>query len=111
MAYSSTNPPICISDVGFGTAAPRTFFYGSTHLVADIVATGFFAGCFQGSRSNDASNIGLRTGDLVINRSSTSSAAPGRVTMHSVIGATANQASTTASTGWLAVFNASVSTT
>jgi hypothetical protein len=28
--------------------APQTWFYGSTHVVGDIVATGFFAACGYG---------------------------------------------------------------
>ena len=52
MAFSSTNSPQLMLD-GLGTfpstqgssVLPRVWLYGSTHLVADITAIGFFAGC------------------------------------------------------------------
>lgn len=110
MAYSSTNPPALIID-GFSSLMPRVFMYGSTHLVSDITATGFFAGCGNGSRTVSNSNVGMRVGDLLINRSSTDASVPGRTTFHSVIGATADQASTSASTGWGAAYNVTVSST
>ena len=114
MSFSASNPPILVIDLipgGSTMAGGRTWVYGSTHLVSDITATGFFAGCGEGSRNVSNANVGLRVGDLLINRSSTDSAAPGRTTMHSVIGSTANQASTSASSGWNTAYNITVSST
>ena len=112
MAYSSSNPAIMMLD-GFGQpsaagGAPRWFNYSSTHSSTDVLATGFFTGCGQGGRP---ANIGMRVGDIVINTANTAStsAIPGRVTMHSVIASTANFASTVASSGWNAAYDITVS--
>ena len=116
MAFSSTNSPqLMLDGLGMfastqgGSVLPRVWFYGSTHLVADITATGFFAACGYGSRSG--AQVGMRVGDLLINRSSTDASAVGRTTMHSVVGSTANVTSTTASTGWSAAYDITVSST
>jgi hypothetical protein len=109
MAYSTSNPAIMMLDA-FGQpsgagGAPRIFAYSSTHNSTDILATGFFTGCGDGSRLG---SIGMRPGDIVINRASTSASIPGRVTAHSVIASTANVASTSASSGWAAAYDCSV---
>src|SRR3954469_14191300 len=106
MAYSSSNPAIMMLDA-FGQpsgagGAPRVFAYSSTHNSTDILATGFFGACGDGGRP---ANIGMRLGDIVINRASTSASIPGRVTTHSVIASTANFASTLASSGWNAAYD------
>jgi hypothetical protein len=105
MAYSSTNPPLMIDD-GLGPNCPRTFSYQSTHTSTEILATGFFVGVGAGSRG--LYGVGMRVGDLLVNRASTDSSIGGRVTWHSVISATADQASTLASSGWVAAYNATV---
>lgn len=109
MAYSALNPALLMLDAfGAPTAAagaPRIFSYSSTHNSTDILATGFFTGCGDGGRP---ANIGMRLGDIVINRASTSAAIPGRVTMHSVVASTANFASTSASSGWAAAYDCTV---
>lgn len=109
MSYSTSNPAIMMLDA-FGQpstagGAPRWFNYSSTHNSTDILATGFFAGCGDGSRP---ATIGMRPGDIVINRASTNAAIPGRVTMHSVVASTANVASTSASSGWNAAYDCTV---
>lgn len=105
MTYSSTNPPAILSDSGIGNG-PRLFQYASTHNSTEILATGFFTGAGAGSRGGY--DIGMRVGDLLINVASTGAAIPGRVTMHSVVSATADQASTTASTGFKTSYNVTV---
>lgn len=104
MAYSSTNPLALLID-GFGSpvaagSVPRVFCYSSTHNSTDILATGFFAACGDAGRS--ANNVGLRLGDIVINRASTTATIPGRVSMHSVTATTANVTSTLASSAFAA---------
>ena len=114
MAFSANNPPILMLDLfpgGSTQPGGRQWFYGSTHLVSDIVATGFFAACGQGSRNMSNANVGMRVGDLLINRSSTDSSAPGRTTFHSVINSTANVASTSLSSGWAAGYDVTISST
>lgn len=103
MAYSSTNPPIRAIDSGI---VGNIYRYRSTHTSTEILATGFFTGCGAGSRNSYG--IGMTPGDVLINIASTDAAIPGRVTMHSVLSATADQASTSASTGWNAAYNVTV---
>lgn len=105
MAYSSTTPLTMLVD-GFASNMPRVFSYQSTHASTDITATGFFTGVGENSRGS--SPVGLRIGDIVMNRASTDAVIPGRVTMHSVISATANVLSTSASSGWNAAYNVTV---
>lgn len=105
MAYSSTNPLALLMD-GFASNMPRVFSYQSTHASTDVTVTGFFTGVGENSRGLSA--LGLRLGDVIMNRASTDAAIPGRVTMHSVISATANVLSTSASSGYAAAYNVTV---
>ena len=111
-----------IQEMGFTNLGARTstgvargasvYAYESSDAATDIVATGYFAKCGYGSnnKSSDASYaVGMRYGDLLLNRESSAGASPGRVSWHSVIGTTANQASTSASTGWNTAYDVSVS--
>lgn len=111
MAFSASNPPFLMLDgPGGSTAFPRVFFYGSTHVVADVTGTGFFAACGDGSRSGP--QVGMRVGDLLLNRSSSDAAVPGRTTIHSVIGSTFNGAGSTAlSTNYSGAYDVTVSST
>jgi hypothetical protein len=133
LAFSSTNPPVLLVQGGMqgealvpssslafnANRAPQIWHYGSTHVVADIVATGFFAACGYGSRSAttptsappNRANVGMRIGDLVLARCSSDAAVPGRMTIHSVIASTANQASTVASSGWFTGYDVTISGT
>lgn len=109
MAYSSSNPAIMMLDA-FGqpsgaAGAPRIFAYSSTHNSTDILATGFFTGCGYGGRP---ANVGMRVGDIIINRASTDASIAGRVTLHSVVASTANFASTLASSAYNTAFDCSV---
>ncbi len=106
MAYSSSNPIALYVD-GLLPLQPRTFVYSSSHNSTDVLATGFFTGVGDGSRG--LTDLGMRVGDLLINRASTAAAIPGRVSFHSCISSTANQASTSASTGWVAAYDCTVS--
>src|SRR5688572_12684375 len=111
MAYSTTNPAKSIGQIGFASAG-SIFLYRSTHSSTMVIATGFFTGAGAGSRarSSDADgSIGMRTGDLVLCQETTNGTVPGRVTFHSVLGATADQASTSASTGWNTRYNVTIS--
>lgn len=107
MASRLSTAPECIvqgfghqSSTGgtYGGAMPRLFSFGSTATSTGITGTGFLAGHGEGGRTNR--NVGLRVGDIVLHVASTDSATPGRVTFHSVIGSTWNQASTSASSAW-----------
>jgi hypothetical protein len=111
MAYSSTNAPRKILDTGIASAGSM-WVYRSTHSSTMVIATGFFASAGVGSRStanNGAGNVGMRVGDLVLCQETTDGTVPGRVTHHSVIGATADQASTLAATGYRAGYNVTIS--
>lgn len=107
MAYNvSTGVPGILTLVqdGFSSNLPRIYSYQSSHASTDIVATGFFSACGDGGRS--ANNVGLRPGDVVINRASTNPTGgiAGRVTMHSVIATTVNVTSTLLSSAFLSSF-------
>jgi hypothetical protein len=106
MAYSSTGPLILVSE-GISTDAPRTFAYSSTHTSTEVTGTGFLTGVGAGSRG--LNGLGLRVGDLVMCRASTGSATPGGVSWHSCISSTADNASTSASSGWNSAFNCTLS--
>lgn len=101
--FSSSMPTLAVD--GFASAFPRIFTMRSTAVSSALVATGFLAGLGAGSRASGGSNPGLRVGDIVLHTQTTDTAYPGRVTMHSVIASTANQASTSASTGWAAAYD------
>lgn len=102
MAYSSSNLQATHSPF---TDGPRAFIYRSTDSHGTVEGAGYFAGAGAGGRTN---NDGMRVGDLLIammHSTDGSSAA----TLHIVSASTADQASTSASTGWAANYNATVS--
>lgn len=110
MAYNSSNL-IMVQPLGFPTG-PNLFTYRSSDASADIDATGYFQGAGAGSRhlsSNTERAKGMKYGDVLMNIESSGGASPGRVTLHSVIGSTADQASTSASTGWVTGYDVTVS--
>jgi hypothetical protein len=112
MTYSSTNPIQRSIDIGLtamsSVGGAGLYTYSSTHNSTDILATGFFTGVGAGSRGS-LQDLGVRVGDILINRSSTTATPNGRVTIHQFIASSADQASTTASTGWVASYNMTVS--
>lgn len=107
---------VLANDLGLGgTSAgstarvPNHWYYGSSDDSTSIAAAGYFAGCGVGSRGNNA--IGMRIGDILTNVESSGGANAGRVTVHSVKASSADQSSTTASTGFNTSYNITVSTT
>ena len=117
MAYSSSNVRKLLDGGIFGSSASgpsSVWLYRSTAASTEAATTGYFARAGIGSRSLTsqlADNVGMRVGDVVIIAESTDGATPGRTTPHSVISATANQASTTASTGWNTGYDVTISGT
>lgn len=107
MAFSAGNPPRAVLPLGFASGG-SAWLYKSSDANAAVTATGYFAGCGAGSRSGP--QIGMHLYDLVIVQESSLGASPGKISFHSVIGATADQASTAASTGYKAGYNVSLST-
>lgn len=58
MAYSTSNPPICITPGALAnTNAGRIWFYSSTDAVTVVRVSGYFANGYD---------LGMRKGDLVI---------------------------------------------
>jgi hypothetical protein len=108
MAYSSTNPVFQLNPGNLVNGKNAMWLYQSTHDSTGIIGTGFFSGCGYGGRAPTQSSSsyaanqipGLQIGDIVLNISSTDALVPGRVTLHSVLSSTADQASTSASSGW-----------
>jgi hypothetical protein len=103
-ARLSTSPVLTVAAFGGSTdnPSPRIFVFGSTNVSTGITGTGFLAGHGEGGRTSR--NIGLRRGDIVLHVSSTDAGVPGKVTLHSVIGSTANVASTSASSAFTSSF-------
>lgn len=84
----------------------------SSIATTEWTSTGYFTRAGHGSRalsSNQSDLIGMKKGDLVIVAQSTDGPDPGRVTIHSVIASTADQASTSAATGYVTGYNVSLS--
>lgn len=106
MAYSSTNPPQIILQ---SMSGPNVYAYHSTHDSSDCAVTGFFEGIGAASRGNY--NLGAAVGDIFFTVASTGATQPGEVILHSVIAATADQASTASATGWNAGYNVTISAT
>ena len=86
MAYSATNPPRKIADVGF-LGGQCMWIYESTDVHGDVDASGYFAGV------NDlGNNIGMKVGDLVIVRTTST----GATSLHSVTDVTDGDATISA---------------
>lgn len=101
MAFSSTNLEAIHVPL---TGGPRVWLHRSPDAHGTVEGTGYFVGAGYGGRT---ASMGMQVGDLVLNmRHSTdgSSAA----TLHVVSASTADQASTSGSTGWSANYNATV---
>lgn len=84
----------------------------STVATTEWTSTGYFTRAGYGSRalsSNESQLLGMKVGDICCVAQSSGGADPGRVTWHSVIASTADQASTTAATGWLTGYSVSLS--
>lgn len=102
---SSSNPSLLIDQ--FSSLGPRVFIAATTAVSSAVCATGFWAGYGAGGRGSNP--VGMQLGDVLIHVASTGATFPGRVTLHSVIGSTANVASTSASSGFTAAFDITVS--
>lgn len=100
MAYSSTN-------VLVGTPAGvigMTWMYASSHLSSEIAdVPGFFTGTGAGGRSNSC--LGIRIGDPILIIGNSNSPTPGESVWLNAIRSTANQTSTSSSTGWNAGYD------
>lgn len=79
--------------------------YLSADDVTTVKAAGFFAGMGAGGH---ATNYGMKIGDVVIVTESTAGTVPGRTYMGAVNGSTADQASTSASSGFKASYDVTV---
>jgi len=100
MAFSSSN----LSQTAHGglTGGQNGLWtYVTSDSTATTHGTGYFAGVGRGSRG--AHGAGLSTGDFVLCLHGSTAA-----TLSFVSASTANQASTSASTGWGAAYNASL---
>jgi hypothetical protein len=75
--------------------------YVTSDTTGTVFGTGYFQGCMRNSRGSNA--LGVSTGDSVFILHGTSALTCGIFT-----GSTANQASTTASTGWNAAYDGSI---
>jgi len=123
MAFSLTGLSLIVEG-GFSGTAPRMWHYKSADAAGTVAGTGYFARMGEGSRwpsslANTTSGnegglrapAGLRVGDLMLVQETTGGANPGRTTLHSVLSATADQASTSASTGFAAGYNCTITAT
>ena len=95
-------------DIGFDTGHSM-WGYGcagtpTTNSSTEVAASGYFTRCGIGSRGPNA--VGLRLGDLVVVNAATGTtfSTTGKVTWHTVLAATANVASTSASSAMLESF-------
>lgn len=131
MAYQSSVAAVRkITDCGIyglpstGSAisqAGALWVYQSTHASTAVTVTGFFAGCGRQPSSaisapvlaRSPNNVAMALGDIVVCAESTGGATPGRATIHTVIGSTFNQASTSGSSACVtsAGFDVSISST
>lgn len=113
MAYvHATNPLVLASEIGlYGSTDGRArgvYYWQSTNNSTDFLTAGYFSGVGQGSRGGN--DLGVRVGDLLVHRASTSSTAvAGRVTWHSFVNSTANvSGSTILSSNYSASFDMTV---
>ena len=97
------------STPGSTALSPAQWYYASSDSSTSIAATGYFAGMGVGSRGG--SPKGMRVGDLVTNVENAAGNTPGRVTVHSIKTSSANQSSTTGSTGYGAAYDLTASST
>lgn len=111
---SSGNPARLVVDFGVtgNSSGSNGIYLYESSIASSIIAAStnaaFFVGAGGGSRSPN--NIGMRLRDIVFCRETSAGNSPGKVTIHSVIASTADQASTSASTGYFAGLNVSLST-
>lgn len=102
----SSNPNLVID--GFASGMPRLFVAATTAVSSAIIATGFWTGVGAGGRSGY--QAGVQVGDLMMHTQVTTAGVPVKATLHVCIASTADQASTSASTGWNTAYNATFAT-
>lgn len=101
----SSTPSLLLDD-GFGAGGqPRVWIASTTNLSSAVSTTGFWAGCGEGGHTG----IAMRVSDVLIHISSINSATPGAVALKSVIASSANVLSTSASSGYGASYDVTVS--
>lgn len=112
MAFASTNL-MQITGGSLSNGAGALWHYRSSDASTDVAVAGYFAAMGRGSRvaSSAVGGYGMQIGDVVIVAESSGGGTPGRTTTHSVKASTANQASTSGSTGWGAAYNVTISST
>ena len=104
MSFSSTGLTLAVDGWLKGVAG-GIWWYLSADTASNVKATGYFAGMGAGGH---VTNYGMRVGDIVVCVESTDGATPGRTFVGAVSGSTADQASTSASSGFKANFNVTV---
>lgn len=105
MSFDPTKRSV-IQNLGIG--GPAMHLYSSSQASTDVCVTGFFT---NGGASGRNPVANLKVGDIMLVQQTTAGPSPGKVSVHSVIASTANQASTNSSTGWNAGYDCSLSST
>ena len=85
---SSSDPAIVID--GYGTAMPRLYLAATTLTSSAVADTGRWVGYGALGNTRNATQVGLRLGDVLLHVSSSGAGAPGRVSLHAVLSATSN---------------------
>jgi hypothetical protein len=122
MAFSSTGLRLAV-DGNLLNSQGAVWHYLSADAASAVAGTGYFTRQGYGSRYPSSllgsttldgalrAPASMRVGDLVCVTETTNGANPGRITWHTVLSATADQASTSASTGFAAGYNVSITST
>lgn len=100
---------LLVDQMGNVNGGPRLYTHTSTETSTEILSAGFFVGVGYGSQG--LLGQGVRIGDVICHIASTNSATPGVVSFHSAINSTAGFSSTSASSGYSAAYNVTVSAT
>lgn len=103
-----TSDPQCLVERGFAGVGPAMYWAATTAVSSAVIATGFWVGYGVGGRTGN--QVGLKVGDLFQHIQITTGGVPVKATTHVVIASTADQASTSASTGWGANYNVTIAT-
>lgn len=104
MAYDHTKLELAEQSI----SGQRTWRYTSSDSSTAVSATGYFAGAGAGGKSTAYPVFGMRLNDAVMVVMTSGSTSPGRTLMSGVIGSTANQGSTSGSTGFAAGYDVSI---
>lgn len=107
MAFTSTGLSLMVPGM-LNNGSGAVWRYYSSDSSTQILATGYFANCGYGSRGSSA--FQMQIGDVVMNVESSGGATPGKTNFCGAYAATANVASTVASSGYSAGYNVTVRT-